>query len=84
MFRYLLSVPYARKYTRRDSTQFILFFVLCCLTDNLNLASVSSSRNMYRMYSEKGRTYEHSYHYIHDQGDEKIAFLGIDTCMDPG
>ncbi|XP_022671622.1 transmembrane protein 62-like [Varroa destructor] len=52
--------------------------------DNLNLASVSSSRNMYRMYSEKGRTYEHSYHYIHDQGDEKIAFLGIDTCMDPG
>ncbi|OQR73783.1 transmembrane protein 62-like [Tropilaelaps mercedesae] len=52
--------------------------------DNLNLASVSSPRNMYRTYSEKGRSYRHSYRYVHAQGDEKIAFVGVDTCMDPG
>ncbi|XP_018497371.1 transmembrane protein 62 [Galendromus occidentalis] len=52
--------------------------------DNLNLESVTAENNYYRKYSVRGPQNNYSYKYIYDKDDEKIAFVGVDTCMDPG
>ncbi|CAN7988432.1 unnamed protein product, partial [Ixodes hexagonus] len=52
--------------------------------DNLNLASVDSDHNFYRVYSVQGRSHPHSYSYVHRDGSDSYSFIAIDTCTDPG
>lgn len=53
-------------------------------SDNFNVPNWESSQNYFKEYSVRGVKHKRSYMHVVHEGNEKLAFIAVDACLEPG